>query len=53
MARFSIILCEKREKEFIVDASDKLSAVMLAKQQATFEGWDPDLIEMKNLTSGI
>lgn len=53
MALFKVTLSEYREEDFTVQASEKIDAVIKAKHEAAFKGWDLDNIEVRNIESGL
>lgn len=53
MALFKVTLSEYREEDFTVQASEKIDAVIKAKQEATFKGWNLDDIEVRCVESGL
>lgn len=53
MALFKVTLSEYREEDFTVQASEKIDAVIKAKQEAAFKGWNLDDIEVRHVESGL
>lgn len=53
MALFKVTLSEYREEDFTVQASEKIDAVIKAKYEAAYKGWNIDNIEVRHIESGL